>query len=78
MTDLIIKSSTNIIRMVTSRKRWAGRVVRVGEMRNVCIILVGKCEGKRELGRLRCRWKDTVKVDRVWIVFVWLTIRGQG
>jgi len=25
--------------------------------------LVGKAEGKRPLGRLRCRWEDNIKMD---------------
>jgi len=36
----------------------------------LCIVLVGKLEGKRPLGRLRCRWEDNFKVyleeDRLW------------
>jgi hypothetical protein len=34
-----------------------------GEKRNACKILVGKQEGKRPLGRPRCRWVDNMKVD---------------
>jgi hypothetical protein len=26
-------------------------------------VLVGKSEGKRPLGRPRCRWEDNIKVD---------------
>ena len=26
-------------------------------------MLVGKPEGKRPLGRLRCRWEDNIKMD---------------
>jgi len=26
-------------------------------------IMVGKPEGKRPLGRLRCRWEDNIKTD---------------
>jgi hypothetical protein len=43
--------------------RWAGHVARVckGE---VCIrVLVGKPEGKRQLGKLRFRWEDNIKTD---------------
>lgn len=29
----------------------------------VCRVLVGKYEGKRQLGKLRCRWKDNIKID---------------
>jgi hypothetical protein len=34
-----------------------------GEKRNVYRILVVKSEGKRPLGRPRCRWVDTIKID---------------
>jgi hypothetical protein len=34
-----------------------------GEKRNVYILLVGKPEGKRPLGRARCRWSDNMKMD---------------
>jgi hypothetical protein len=35
----------------------------MGEKRNVYGILVGKPEGKRPLGRPRCRWVDKIKID---------------
>jgi hypothetical protein len=45
-------SSPRIIRMIKSRRmRWAEHVVRMGEKRNTCRILVGKPEGKIPLGR---------------------------
>jgi hypothetical protein len=57
-------SSPNIIRMIKSRRlRWAGYVARMGEKRNAYRILVGKPEGKRSLGRPRCRWVDNIKID---------------
>jgi hypothetical protein len=34
----------------------------MGEARNAYRILVGKPEGKRPLGRPRCRWVD-IKID---------------
>jgi hypothetical protein len=34
-----------------------------GEKRNAYMILVGKPEGKRPLGRPRCRWVDNIKMD---------------
>ena len=44
--------SPNIVRVIKSRRmRWAGHVVRKGEMRGVYRVLVGKPEGKRPLGR---------------------------
>ena len=49
--------------MIKSRRgRWAGHVARVGERRGVYRGLVGKPEGKRQLGRPRCRWED-IKMD---------------
>jgi len=32
----------------------------MGEERGVYRVLVGKPEGKRPLGRLRCRWVDSI------------------
>jgi hypothetical protein len=37
------------------RMRWAGHVARIREKRNAYRILVGKPEGKRQLGRPRHR-----------------------
>jgi hypothetical protein len=39
----------------------------MGEKRNAYGILVGKPEGKRPLGRPRCRWVDNIKMDLVEI-----------
>jgi hypothetical protein len=35
----------------------------MGEDRGVYRVLVGKCEGKRPLGKPRHRWKDNIKMD---------------
>jgi hypothetical protein len=35
----------------------------MGEKRNACRILVGMPEGKKPLGRPRCRWVDNIKMD---------------
>ena len=44
--------------------RWAGHVARMGDMRGIFRVLVGKPEGKRPLGRPRCRWEDNnIKMD---------------
>jgi hypothetical protein len=37
------------------RKKWAGHVARMGRR--------GKSNGKRPLGRPRCRWVDNIKID---------------
>jgi len=35
----------------------------IGGKRGVYRVLVGKPEGKRALGRPRCRWEDNIKID---------------
>jgi hypothetical protein len=35
----------------------------MGEKRNAYRLLVGKPEGKRPLGRPRCRWVDNIGLD---------------
>jgi hypothetical protein len=35
----------------------------MGKKRNAYRILVGKQEGKRPLGRPRCSWEDSIKID---------------
>jgi hypothetical protein len=48
--------------------------------RNVYRILVGMPEGKRPIGKPRCRWEDNSKwiLEKydlaVWTVFIWLRI----
>jgi hypothetical protein len=51
----------NIIK--TRRMRWTGHAARMGEMRHVYKILVGKPERKRPLGRRRRRWEDNIRMD---------------
>jgi hypothetical protein len=41
--------------------RWAGHVARIGEGRGVDRVLLGKREGKRQLGSPRRRWEDNIK-----------------
>jgi hypothetical protein len=57
-------SSLSIIRIIKSRRmRWAGHIARMGEKSNASRLLVGKSEGKRPLGRPRCRWVDNIRMD---------------
>jgi hypothetical protein len=57
-------ASPNIIRVMRSRRmRGIGCVARMGEVRNVYNILVGKQEGKRLLERPRHRWEDNIRMD---------------
>ena len=40
-----------------------GHVARIGESRCVYRVLLGKSEGKRQLGRHRRRWEDNIEMD---------------
>jgi hypothetical protein len=57
-------STPNIVGVINSRRmRWAGLVAHMGERTDVCRVLVGKSEGKRQLWRPRRRWDDNIKMD---------------
>jgi hypothetical protein len=58
-------SSPSIIRMMSKRTKWTGHVAQMREKSNAYMILVGKPEGKRPLGRPRRRWVVSIKVDIV-------------
>jgi hypothetical protein len=64
--------------MIKSRRmRCARHVAGMGEKRNAYRILVGKPEGKRPLGRPRCRWVDNIKIDLReigWDVMEWIDL----
>jgi len=54
--------------------RWTEHVTRTTEMRNAYTILAVKPEGKRQLGRPRCRWED-IRMDlreADWQVVDWI------
>jgi hypothetical protein len=57
----------------------------MGEGKGVYRVLVGRPEGKRRLGRPRCRWEDNIKlglreigIDEVnWIQLAWDRVQWQ-
>jgi hypothetical protein len=55
----------------------------MGEKRGVYKVLVGRPEGKRPLGRSRCRWEGIIKMHLqkvrwgAWTGWIWLRI-GTG
>jgi hypothetical protein len=50
--------------MIKARKlRWVRHVACMGEGRGVYRVLVGRPEGKRQLGRPRHKWEDNIKLD---------------
>jgi hypothetical protein len=56
-------SSPNIVRVIKSRRmKGAGHDACMEEGRGVYRVLVGRPEGKRPLGRPRCRWEDNIKL----------------
>jgi hypothetical protein len=73
--------------MIKSRRmRWARHVARMGEKWNAYLLLVGKPEGQRLLGRASRRCVDNIKMDirgiewdaMVWIGLIWLRIGTSG
>jgi hypothetical protein len=63
----------------SSRMRWTGHVGCIGEVRNAYEIFVGKTQGKRPLGRIRCRWEHNSRTNLKEIEwesggFIWLRI----
>jgi len=43
----------------------------MGERRGVHRALVGRPEGRRPLGRPKCRWEDNIKMDLQKVGWVW-------
>jgi hypothetical protein len=59
-------ASPSSIRIMKARRmRWVEHVARMGEERNAYMLLVGKPEGRRPLGRPRHRWFDNIRIDLV-------------
>jgi hypothetical protein len=59
-----LHSSPTIIRIIKSRTMsWVEHAARMGKKRSTYRLLVGKPEGKRPLGRTRCRWVGNVTMD---------------
>jgi hypothetical protein len=58
-----LKAEQTSSNMESRRMRWVGHVARMREKRNVYMLLVGKPEGKRPLGRPRRRWVDNIRLD---------------
>ena len=57
-------SSPNIIWVMKLRRiKWVGHLVCMVESRVAHMVLVGKHEGKRPLGRPKCRWEDNIKMS---------------
>jgi hypothetical protein len=52
----------------------------MGENKNVYRLLVGKSEGKRQLGRPRRRWMDNIKMEllEIGLSFCGLDWSGSG
>ena len=76
-------SSTNIVRVIKARRmRWSGHVNHMGERRGIYRVFIQKPEGKRPLGRPRCRWEDNIKMDLwevgAWTGLSWLRIGTDG
>ena len=75
--------SPNIVRVIKWRRmRWDRHVARMGEERGVYRVLVEKPEGKRPLGRPRCRWVVNIRTDLqvvgIWTGLGWPRIETGG
>jgi hypothetical protein len=67
----------HLLRVLFTFNRTSSAVIK----RNVYRLLVGKPEGKRPLGRPRCRWMDNIKMDLLEIgvnVVDWIGLAQDG
>jgi hypothetical protein len=62
-----VQYSTNVIRIIKSRKGWARNIECIWVKRNSYNILVGKPKRKRSLVKLRYKYADNIKMDVRWI-----------
>jgi hypothetical protein len=49
--------------VIKSRIRWEVHVACTGDRRNVYILLIGRLEGMKPLGRSWHRWEDNSRMD---------------
>jgi hypothetical protein len=64
--NLVFREVFNIIRIMKERRmRWAGACSTNGDKRNAYMLLVGKPEGRRPLGRPRRSWLDDIRMNLV-------------
>jgi hypothetical protein len=60
----VLNCSPNIFQVIKSRRiKLVGHVGRMGEGRGVYRVLMRKPDGKRTIGRPRCRWENSIKMD---------------
>jgi hypothetical protein len=72
-------TSPNIIKVTKSRRiRCMGHVAYMVDMGNIYIILFGKPEGKRPLGRPRHKWEVGSEGNKVGGCGLDLSVSGQG
>jgi hypothetical protein len=58
-------SSSNVIRMLTSRRmKWSRHVARMGQKSTTYTIMVGRQEGKRPVGIPGRRYVDNIEMGR--------------
>jgi hypothetical protein len=60
---LDLYSSPNIIRVIKYTKEVSKTCSKYGERRRAYTVFVGRPEGKRQFGRPKRKWEDTIKVD---------------
>jgi hypothetical protein len=74
-----------LFRVIKSRRmRWTGHVARMEVRRRAYMVLVGKPEGRRPLGRPMGRWYENIKMDLqemewgAWAELIWLRTGTAG